>query len=75
MLVASRNPGRGRVRRTATVGELPTASVELVTLDLADLDSVQRLAGQLGPEASGSSPGCTWTGRSHIRASPSAEPA
>ena len=47
MLVASRNPGCGRAARTAIVGELPTASVELVTLDLADLDSVQRLAGQL----------------------------
>ena len=34
-----------------------------------------RIRAGTGPEASGSSPGCTWTGRSHSRASSSAEPA
>jgi NAD(P)-dependent dehydrogenase (short-subunit alcohol dehydrogenase family) len=47
VLLASRNAGRGRAARAAIMGELPAASVELVCLDLADLDSVRRLADQL----------------------------
>ena len=48
-----RDPGRGRAARTAIVAELPAASVELVQLDLADLDSVARLADQLLDRAGG----------------------
>jgi NAD(P)-dependent dehydrogenase (short-subunit alcohol dehydrogenase family) len=53
VLLASRDPGRGRAARTAIVAELPAASVELVHLDLADLDSVARLADQLLGRAGG----------------------
>ena len=53
VLLASRDPGRGRAARTAIVAELPAASVELVQLDLADLDSVARLASQLLGRAGG----------------------
>jgi len=53
VLLASRDPGRGRAARDAIVAELPAASVELVQLDLADLGSVQRLAGQLLGRAGG----------------------
>ena len=38
---------RGRAARAAIVRKLPTASIELVGLDLADLDSVARLADQV----------------------------
>jgi NAD(P)-dependent dehydrogenase (short-subunit alcohol dehydrogenase family) len=47
VLLASRDAGRGRGARAAIVGKLPGATVEVVSLDLADLDSVQRLADQL----------------------------
>jgi len=47
VLLASRNPERGRTARTAILRELPAASVQLVHLDLADLDSIRRLADQL----------------------------
>jgi NAD(P)-dependent dehydrogenase (short-subunit alcohol dehydrogenase family) len=47
VLLASRDPDRGRTARSAILGELPAASVELVALDLADLESVRRLADQL----------------------------
>jgi NAD(P)-dependent dehydrogenase (short-subunit alcohol dehydrogenase family) len=45
--LASRDPERGRSARSAILRELPAASVELVSLDLADLESVRRLADQL----------------------------
>ena len=47
VLLASRDPGRGRAARLAILQQVPAASVELVQLDLADLDSVQRLASQV----------------------------
>ena len=47
VLLASRDPERGRTARTAILRELPAASVDLVQLDLADLDSVRRLADQV----------------------------
>lgn len=53
VLLASRDPGRGRAARAAITGELPSASVELVPLDLADLESVRRLADQLADRAGG----------------------
>ncbi len=53
VLLASRDPGRGQAARDAIMAELPAASVELVQLDLADLDSVARLAGRLLDRAGG----------------------
>ena len=53
VLLASRDPGRGRAARAAIVAEVPAASVELVQLDLADLDSVRRLAGQIAAAPEG----------------------
>ena len=53
VLLASRNADRGRAARTAILRELPAASVELVQLDLADLDSVRDLADQLLGRAGG----------------------
>jgi NAD(P)-dependent dehydrogenase (short-subunit alcohol dehydrogenase family) len=47
VLLACRDPGRGEAARDALMAELPAASVELVELDLADLDSVARLADRL----------------------------
>lgn len=47
VLLACRDPGRGEAARDAIMAELPAASVELVELDLADLDSVARLADRL----------------------------
>ena len=47
VLLACRDPGRGEAAGDAIKAELPAASVELVALDLADLDSVARLADQL----------------------------
>jgi NAD(P)-dependent dehydrogenase (short-subunit alcohol dehydrogenase family) len=47
VLLASRDAGRGRAAHAAILQEVPAASVELVQLDLADLDSVARLAGQV----------------------------
>ena len=46
MLLASRDADRGRAARAAIVRDLPAASIELVGLDLADLDSIARLADQ-----------------------------
>lgn len=53
VLLACRDPGRGRAARTAIVAELPAASVELAQLDLADLESVQRLADEVLAGAEG----------------------
>jgi NAD(P)-dependent dehydrogenase (short-subunit alcohol dehydrogenase family) len=53
VLLASRDASRGRAARAAITGELPSASVELVPLDLADLESVQRLADQIADRAGG----------------------
>jgi NAD(P)-dependent dehydrogenase (short-subunit alcohol dehydrogenase family) len=53
VLLASRDADRGRAARAAILRELPAAMVELVQLDLADLDSVRRLAGQLLDRAGG----------------------
>ncbi|HEV2378022.1 MAG TPA: oxidoreductase [Streptosporangiaceae bacterium] len=47
VLLASRDATRGETARAAIMAELPAASVELVRLDLADLDSVQQLADQV----------------------------
>lgn len=47
VLLASRDAERGRAARTAITQQVAAASVELVQLDLADLDSVQRLARQV----------------------------
>jgi NAD(P)-dependent dehydrogenase (short-subunit alcohol dehydrogenase family) len=53
VLLAGRNPGRGRAACTAITGEVPAASVEFVALDLADLDSVRHLGGELCGRAEG----------------------
>jgi NAD(P)-dependent dehydrogenase (short-subunit alcohol dehydrogenase family) len=53
VLLACRNVGRGRAARSAILQQAPAASVELVALDLADLDSVAGLAGQLLDRAGG----------------------
>lgn len=53
VLLASRNPDRGRAARDAILREVPAASVELVALDLADLGSVARLASELADRAGG----------------------
>ena len=47
VLLACRNADRGGAARGAIVGQVPAAAVDLVALDLADLDSVARLAGQV----------------------------
>jgi short subunit dehydrogenase len=47
VLLAARDPERGRTARSAILQELPAANVELVRLDLADLESVRHLADQL----------------------------
>lgn len=47
VLLASRDHGRGQAACTAILQQVPAASVELVQLDLADLDSVRRLASQV----------------------------
>jgi NAD(P)-dependent dehydrogenase (short-subunit alcohol dehydrogenase family) len=47
VVLASRDPSPGRAARMAVLQQVPAASVELVQLDLADLDSVQRLASQV----------------------------
>lgn len=44
VLLAARDSSRGRDARTAILQQVPAAGVELVQLDLADLDAVQRLA-------------------------------
>ena len=53
VLLACRDAGRGQAAREAIVRQVPAAVVELVALDLADLDSVARLAGQLVGRAGG----------------------
>ena len=53
VLLGSRNADRGGSARGAILRELPAASVELVPLDLADLDSVRRLAELLLGRAEG----------------------
>jgi NAD(P)-dependent dehydrogenase (short-subunit alcohol dehydrogenase family) len=47
VLLASRNADRGRAARAAVWQQVPKASLELVHLDLADLDSVRRLASEI----------------------------
>ena len=47
VLLACRDTGRGGAARDAIVRQVPAAAIELVALDLADLDSVARLAGQV----------------------------
>ncbi|MGD0243457.1 MAG: oxidoreductase [Streptosporangiaceae bacterium] len=47
VLMACRDAGRGADARDALVRQVPAATAELVELDLADLDSVARLAGQV----------------------------
>jgi NAD(P)-dependent dehydrogenase (short-subunit alcohol dehydrogenase family) len=47
VLLACRDSGRGEAARDAIRAELPAASIELVPLDLADLDSVALLADRL----------------------------
>ena len=47
VLLACRDPSRGRAARTAILQQVPAASIELVQLDLADIGSVQRLASQV----------------------------
>jgi short chain dehydrogenase len=47
VLLASRDLERGRAARDRIVAIAPGARVEVVALDLADLDSVQRLADQV----------------------------
>jgi NAD(P)-dependent dehydrogenase (short-subunit alcohol dehydrogenase family) len=44
VLLASRNPERGRAARERILATVPEARVEMVALDLADLDSVHQLA-------------------------------
>jgi len=45
VLMACRDAARGASARDALVRQVPAAAVEVVALDLADLDSVARLAG------------------------------
>jgi hypothetical protein len=47
VLLACRDAGRGGAARGAIVRQVPAAAVDLVALDLADLDSVARLAGEV----------------------------
>jgi NAD(P)-dependent dehydrogenase (short-subunit alcohol dehydrogenase family) len=47
VLLASRDPERGRAARQRILAQAPKARVEVVALDLADLDSVGRLADQV----------------------------
>jgi NAD(P)-dependent dehydrogenase (short-subunit alcohol dehydrogenase family) len=53
VLLACRDAGRGQDARAAIAGEVAAASVEVVQLDLADLDSVARLADQIAGRADG----------------------
>jgi len=53
VLLACRGAGRGGAARGAIVRQVPAAAVELVALDLADLDSVARLADQVLGRAGG----------------------
>jgi NAD(P)-dependent dehydrogenase (short-subunit alcohol dehydrogenase family) len=53
VLLGCRDAGRGRAALDAIVRQVPAATVEVVGLDLADLDSVTRLADQLADRAGG----------------------
>jgi NAD(P)-dependent dehydrogenase (short-subunit alcohol dehydrogenase family) len=53
VLLACRDTGRGTRARDKIVRQVPGAVVELVELDLADLDSVKRLASQITGRADG----------------------
>jgi NAD(P)-dependent dehydrogenase (short-subunit alcohol dehydrogenase family) len=53
VLLACRDTGRGTRARDKIVRWVPGAEVEFVELDLADLDSVERLAGQVASRADG----------------------
>jgi NAD(P)-dependent dehydrogenase (short-subunit alcohol dehydrogenase family) len=53
VLLACRDAGRGGAARGAIVRQVPAAAVELVALNLADLDSVARLADQVLGRAGG----------------------
>ncbi|MFD7920441.1 oxidoreductase [Streptomyces sp. NPDC059740] len=48
VVMACRNPDRGRAALEQLTGEVPGAEVELRELDLADLTSVRAFAGELG---------------------------
>jgi len=47
VLLASRDADRGRIARAAVWEVVPAASIELVQLDLAELDSVRRLSREI----------------------------
>jgi NAD(P)-dependent dehydrogenase (short-subunit alcohol dehydrogenase family) len=53
VLLACRDAGRGHAARAAIAGKIAAASVEVVELDLADLDSVTRLADEVLGRAGG----------------------
>lgn len=53
LLLACRDADRGKRAREAITSEVAAASVEVVQLDLADLDSVTRLADQVSGRAGG----------------------
>jgi NAD(P)-dependent dehydrogenase (short-subunit alcohol dehydrogenase family) len=53
VLMACRDAGRGAEARAALMRQVPAAAVDLVALDLADLDSVARLAGQVAGRPGG----------------------
>jgi NAD(P)-dependent dehydrogenase (short-subunit alcohol dehydrogenase family) len=53
VLLASRDPERGRAAHACIQAAAPTARVEVVTLDLADLDSVGHLADQVAARDGG----------------------
>jgi NAD(P)-dependent dehydrogenase (short-subunit alcohol dehydrogenase family) len=53
VLLACRDTGRGTRARDRIRGLVAGAAVELVALDLADLDSVERLAGQIAARPEG----------------------
>jgi NAD(P)-dependent dehydrogenase (short-subunit alcohol dehydrogenase family) len=53
VLLASRDPERGRAAHACIQAAAPTARVKVVTLDLADLDSVGHLADQVAARDGG----------------------
>jgi NAD(P)-dependent dehydrogenase (short-subunit alcohol dehydrogenase family) len=63
VLLACRDADRGRAACGAITRQVPAAAVELLSLDLADLDSVARLADKLAAAPAGwtcwsTMPGC-----------------
>jgi NAD(P)-dependent dehydrogenase (short-subunit alcohol dehydrogenase family) len=53
VLLGCRSAARGGAARSAILRQLPGAAVELALVDLADLDSVARLAGEVAGRAGG----------------------